>query len=127
MTISLGDLKKILDEFSKQCSEFEADSESERLSASLASLTRHIDTEKEKPVEASLKNEVILRIDQFWHWATNNIVDEKWRENTQVGSWIELQNTLERNGFSDVYTRHYPFVFERYSEEFNKAGNISAG
>ncbi|MCW8452132.1 hypothetical protein [Legionella quinlivanii] len=120
MRISAGQLKVILDQFSVKNQNYEPDSESERLAASLASLTRNMENPDEI-ADTQLKAAVIKRIDQFWQWAVTNITETSWRENTQVGSWLSLANDLEKMGFSGVYQRHYPFFFARLSESFNNA------
>ncbi|RAP37556.1 hypothetical protein B1207_05125 [Legionella quinlivanii] len=120
MTISMGQLKLILDEFAMTNQHHEPNSKSEQLAASLASLTRNIKN-PEQIVDAELKAKVIRYIDQFWQWAVANITGASWGENPQVGSWLSLQNNLESNGFKGVYQRHYPFFFARHSERFYNA------
>ncbi|MCE3043530.1 hypothetical protein [Legionella sp. 16cNR16C] len=120
MTISMGQLKLILDEFAMTNQHHEPNSKSEQLAASLASLTRNTKN-PEQIVDAELKAKVIRYIDQFWQWAVANITGASWRKNPQVGSWLLLQNNLESNGFKGVYQRHYPFFFARHSEHFYNA------
>lgn len=56
---------------------------------------------------------------QFWKWAARQLSYEQWKDDSQVRSWIALENFLAKAGMLPA-DYHHSILYESLSDHFNE-------
>ncbi|STY28640.1 Uncharacterised protein [Legionella wadsworthii] len=73
--------------------------------------------------EESITQEMMATIKdifhQFWKWAADHLSYDQWKDDSQVGPWIALENFLAKAGVLPA-DYHHPILYESLLNHFNE-------